>query len=293
VLLICAACGSKATRSPRPTTGQNRVQAVSAQPVPARSIDPATFSPGACVAFSPTAPARNITVFLDAGHGGLDPGATGFTESGRAVTEAGQALLVELDTMAILRAAGFEVVASRTRRSTVLRLRSGDVSDGVLSIKGSHDDLLARDQCANDAHADVLVGIYFSGGSANEGGSVTAYDPVRPFAAQNLRLAKLLQANVLKAMNAQGWGIPDGKVKVDTGLGSAQDSSDIAYGHLVLLGPAKRGYILNPSRMPGALIEPLFMTDPFEASIAASRRGQQLIARALATAIEQYFDVSS
>jgi N-acetylmuramoyl-L-alanine amidase len=41
--------------------------------------------------------------------------------------------------------------------------------------------------------------------------------------------------------------------------------------------------------MPGAVIEPLFITDPFEGSIAASRRGQSVIADGLARAIEQYF----
>jgi N-acetylmuramoyl-L-alanine amidase len=41
--------------------------------------------------------------------------------------------------------------------------------------------------------------------------------------------------------------------------------------------------------MPGALIEPLFITDPFEGSIAASADGQRVIAGALARAIEQYF----
>jgi N-acetylmuramoyl-L-alanine amidase len=41
--------------------------------------------------------------------------------------------------------------------------------------------------------------------------------------------------------------------------------------------------------MPGALIEPLYVTDPFEASIAASTQGQLVIAGGLAKAISQYF----
>jgi N-acetylmuramoyl-L-alanine amidase len=41
--------------------------------------------------------------------------------------------------------------------------------------------------------------------------------------------------------------------------------------------------------MPGALIEPLFITDPFEGSIAASSLGQHVIAAGLAKAVEQYF----
>jgi N-acetylmuramoyl-L-alanine amidase len=63
----------------------------------------------------------------------------------------------------------------------------------------------------------------------------------------------------------------------------------MAYGHLLLLGPAKRRYFDAPSQMPGALIEPLFITDPFEASIAVSSRGQRLIADGIARAVTQYF----
>jgi len=44
--------------------------------------------------------------------------------------------------------------------------------------------------------------------------------------------------------------------------------------------------------MPGALIEPLFITDPFEASIASSARGQEVITSGLAAAIDQYFGAS-
>ena len=40
------------------------------------------------------------------------------------------------------------------------------------------------------------------------------------------------------------------------------------------------------------LIEPLFLTDPFEASIAASARGQHVIAAGIATAVGQYFSLS-
>jgi hypothetical protein len=45
------------------------------------------------------------------------------------------------------------------------------------------------------------------------------------------------------------------------------------------------GVYLNP----GALIEPLFITDPFVGSIAASGHGQQAIAAGVARGIEQHF----
>ena len=252
-------------------------------------IDPALFSPGACVAFAPTSGDLHETVFLDAGHGGIDPGAVGTTQSGAPVNESIVNLTVELDTMAILRAQGYRVVVSRTQNTTVTKLTPADVDGGLLTVQGVVNDVGARDVCANLAGADVLVGIYMDSGSPQNAGCVTGYDAVRPFSAANLRLATLLQDDVLGALNAQGYGIPDEGVLPDTVLGSALDSAALAYGHLILLGPAKAGYFTSPSQMPGALIEPLFVTDPFEGSIAASANGQQLIAAALAEAINQYF----
>jgi len=140
------------------------------------------------------------------------------------------------------------------------------------------------------AHADVLVGVYFnSGASTANAGCITAYDSARPFAADNCRLAGLVQSAVLAAMNAQGWQIPDGGVQPDQGFGSSLTPADVAYGHLLLLGPAEKGYFSTPSTMPGALVEPLFITNPFEGSITTSNRGQQVIAAGLARAVEEYF----
>ncbi len=253
------------------------------------AIDPAYFSPGACVAFPPTIGSRHLTVFLDAGHGGPDPGAVGITSTGQVIDEADQTLPVVLDTTALLRRAGFRVVVSRTGPSSVLRLGPGDMSGDLLSVTGSHDDVAARDVCADMTHADVLIGVYFNSGAPQDAGCITAYDPARPFAADNRRLAGLVQSAVLAAMNAQGWQIPDGGVQPDQGLGSSLTPADVAYGHLLLLGPAEKGYFSTPSTMPGALVEPLFITDPFEGSIAASSHGQQVIAAGLARAVEQYF----
>ncbi len=241
--------------------------------------------------YPPTTGDRHLTVFLGAGHGGIDPGGVGETEAGQTIYEADETLPVELDAMQLLRAKGFTVVVSRTKDETVIRPQPDDVSGGLYTVQGVHDDVAGRDICANLAKADVLVGIYFdAGGSAYNAGSVTGYDPDRPFSAQNLRLATLVQSDVLAAMNAQGWGIPDLGVVDDSQLGGPALSSAAAdYGHLLLLGPADPGWFSMPSQMPGALIEPLFITDPFEGSIAASSSGQEVIASGLARAIEQYF----
>jgi N-acetylmuramoyl-L-alanine amidase len=236
-------------------------------------------------------------VFLDAGHGGIDPGAVGSTESGQTIEEADLTLPVELDAMALLRADGFRVVVSRTRSTTVLRLGPGDVSGGELTLQGVHDDVAARARCANLAKASVLVGIYLDASSSPQSeGSLTAYDPDRPFSSESLALAGLLQRDVLAAMNARGWDIPNDGVQSDSGLGSYNGNAAAGglaalageYHHLLLLGPAMRGFFSTPTQMPGAVIEPLYVSDPFEGSIADSPGGQMVIARGIANAIEQF-----
>lgn len=254
------------------------------------AVNPARFAKGSCLAYAPTHADRHLTVFLDAGHGGPDPGGIGRTAGGKTITDAGEALPVELDALALLRSQGFRVVVSRTTDSTVVRLAAADVNGTLLTARGVHDDVAARAQCANEGHADALVGIYFDTGGPGNAGSVTGYDAARPFAARNLRLATLVQDDVLASMNRHGWQIPSGGVQRDDSLGSTVNTSTgDSYGHLLLLGPAKPGWFSTPSQMPGALIEPLFITDPFEGSIADSSTGQQAIARGIDQAIEQFF----
>jgi N-acetylmuramoyl-L-alanine amidase len=259
------------------------------------AIDPAMFSRGSCMEFPPSGhgtfsdDAQGKTVFLDAGHGGLDPGGVGVTETGRPVSEAQVNLPIELATMRVLTGEGYRVVVSRTNSGTVLKMGPGDTDGALMTVTGAHDDIAARDVCANMGHADLLIGIYQDAGGPGNAGAVTAYDADRPFAQDNRRFAAALQTDVLAKLNQAGYGIPDGGISDDSTVGSTLSAAGASYGHLLLLGPAEAGYFTAPSQMPGALIEPLFITDPFEASAADSARGQRLIADGIARAIGQYF----
>jgi N-acetylmuramoyl-L-alanine amidase len=290
-LTLVAVAVMAAVRPPGRSPNVVRDTSAGIEPAGGTAVDPAQFAVGACVAYPPTHGDNHHTVFLDAGHGGLDPGSVGVTESGQTIYEADETLPVELDAAALLRADGFRVVVSRTDSGSgaVARLGPADVSGRLLTAAGVHADVGARDICANDAHAEALVGIYFDAGAPDNAGSVTGWDAARRFAPANLRLATLLQRDTLAAMNAQGWQIPSEGVQLDSGLGSAISSAAETYGHLLELGPAKPGYFSTPSQMPGAVIEPLFITDPFEGSIANSTRGQRVIAAGIATAVQQFF----
>jgi N-acetylmuramoyl-L-alanine amidase len=293
---------SSSKQSPDATSAADSSAASSSAGSTATAVNPTLFAQGACMSFPPTSGDRHITVFLDAGHGGLDPGGVGETESGQQVEESDVNLSIELDTMATLRAQGFRVVVSRTGNTTVHKLGAGDTDGQELSLQGALDDVAARDVCANMADADLLVGIYMDAGvSPQNAGSVTTYDTDRPFSAESLAFATLLQDDVLSAMKAQGWAIPNDGVVSDASEGSlagnpadgglAAQAAD--YDHLLLLGPAEAGYFTTPSQMAGAVIEPLFLTDPYEGSLAASAADQAVIAQGIAGAIEQYFAPAS
>jgi N-acetylmuramoyl-L-alanine amidase len=274
-----------AAKSPPP-------EAITASTAGGVALDPTLFTSGACVAYPPLRGDRHETVFVDAGHGGVDPGAQGTTTTGRTIYEADETLPVELDLMALLRGAGYRVVVSRTGDDTVARPILGDITPTtqIFTAQGAKNDIAARDVCANLARAALLVGIYFDAGtSPANAGSITAYDATRPFSAHSLRFATLLQGDVLAEMKARGWDIPDDGVQSDVALGGPPLTGAAAsYDHLVLLGPADPGYFTTPSQMPGAIIEPLFLTDPAEGSIADSAAGRAAIAIGMAQAVEQY-----
>ena len=239
---------------------------------------------GACMSFAPTTHGRGKTVFLDPGHGGLDPGVVGVS-GGRQVLEKDIALAVSTRLTALLRAAGYTVVMSRITDSSVARLSDADSVSGAMTASAVHRDLLARTACANAANSSVMVSIHFDAfDDPSVGGTETFYDSARPFAPQSKALASALQTALVSELDSGDRGVwTDDQLAAPTLTPSGSN-----YGHLILLGPASRGWVDNPSRMPGALVEPLFLTNANEARFAADPAGQQRIAVGLNAGLERY-----
>ena len=239
---------------------------------------------GACMSFAPTRGQIGKTVFLDPGHGGLDPGVVA-TAGGHQVLEKDIALAVASKVATLLRADGYRVVMSRIGDTSVAKLSADDTVAGALMASAVHRDLVARAACANAAGAAVLLSIHFNAfDDPSIGGTETFFDSARQFAPQNERLAGDVQAAVVAALGTADRGVwRDDDLAVP-----ALSPSGSVYGHLIELGPAEKGWVDDPSRMPGALVEPLFLTNPDEAKYAVDPVGQQRIAVALKSGLEAY-----
>lgn len=102
----------------------------------------------------------------------------------------------------------------------------------------------------------------------------THRNPLRPepfFGDSNNRLATLRQQRLSRGYTEHGRPIP---VWPTGGPEPEQDSDD----DLVILAPPGPGAVGEPARCLGVVIEPLFITHPADASVAASDVGRQALA---------------
>jgi N-acetylmuramoyl-L-alanine amidase len=236
------------------------------------------------MSFAPGSVRASKTVFIDPGHGGLDPGVVG-ESGGQKVLEKDVALAVGTRLAAMLQGDGYRVVLSRTKDTSVASLAPADSVSGALTASAEHRDLITRAACANAANASALLSIHFDAfDDPSVGGTETFYDGARSFASDNKRLATDVQRALVSALGTNDRGIwTDDQLVAPT-----LTSSGSTYGHLIELGPSDPGYLDDPSKMPGALVEPLFLTNEGEARLASSGSGQQRIAAALKEGLEKY-----
>jgi N-acetylmuramoyl-L-alanine amidase len=231
-----------------------------------------------------------VLAFIDAGHGGVDVGTQGTGPEGQTVYEKTVSLAVATRVTQILRQDGISAILSRSDDSLPESTPADFTPDGhLLTPEGVLRDLQRRVDRANASGAIVLLSIHLNAFTDPAvGGSETFYDADRTFSEDDRRFATLVQSSVVSALRDTGYADLDRGVTDDTSLESdGFGTLGVPYRHLILLGPAVPGK-LRPSQMPGALSEPLFLSNPIEAALAIQPDTQQLLAKAYASAIEQF-----
>lgn len=242
---------------------------------------------------------RRPIVALDAGHGGPDDALPRADRGGRVIpwyregdnsgavyrpSDGPELREKDLTLRLALAAAGH----LEARDIVVVLTRRGDVpvngeprdynGDGDIGLA---DELLARVDVANRARADALVSIHLNAHpSPSLRGTYASYASGRPFSDRSIRLAVSVHARVLRRLRELAVTVVDRGVEDD-----AQD--DPLGRHLVLLGPRTERAPLE-TEMPGALIEPLFMTSSGDAALLQRTDVLDSVALAIADGIEEY-----
>ena len=241
---------------------------------------------GAPEAGRPAEGDRRITVFLDPGHGGRDPGWGSSYILPDMPLEKELTLDIAKRTAAYLEAKGYRVVLSRTTDEDLNEPERDLNGDGCVD---PIDEVQARIDMANASGAAALVSIHFNGLPGTPlSGSAAFYNAVREFGEENKRLAQLIQAAQLEALAGFGHQARDwGALRDDSFDGPTQTECPTGYRYYTLIGPAAAGRP-RPSKMPGVVIEALFLTHPKEAELASRTEVRDALARAYAGAIDRF-----
>jgi len=230
---------------------------------------------------SEPSPAGPIVIALDPGHGGHDSGAVHLGADGRPdLLEKDVNLVIAMFLAEELRAAGYEPVLTRTTDSPVNDPPRDLNGDGRID---DDDDLQARVDIANDAHARLLLSIHNNGDSSpRTRGTSTWYAAAHPLGDRSHMLAQLVQTELLAALHDAGYADA-----IDQG---ANDDPPLQkpYGHLFLVGP-KTPRVARVSEMPGVVGESLYVTSDIESQLLRSESIQRAITAGYHHAIDDYF----
>ncbi len=235
---------------------------------------------------TPAPTTRPAVVALDPGHGGIDYGARCFSVDGEyLLSEKDVTLPIAQKLQALLEADGYEVVMVRDDDYGLNDDWDEINGDGILDLA---DEMQARVDLINEANVDLILSIHGNAyenpdGSVatNVSGSTTYYCADREFGEQNRTFADLVHEYVLDGFASIDYDIVD--------FGSLEDYDTLG-GYLILLGP-QTDRIVRPSNAPGALDEPLFMTNPVEGLMMGEPEVQQMLAEAYFEAIKAYFEL--
>jgi N-acetylmuramoyl-L-alanine amidase len=221
--------------------------------------------------------ARPVVV-LDPGHAADEVGAAAF-----GVVEKNSNLDMALRTERFLNDAGIDVVL--TRRSDD-RANAGD-GRAYSGYSATRADLQARVRIANESRAALFVSIHSNGSNDRSLRGIEAYyDSRRAFGEQNRALASTLLASALDSLGQVGYWSTDRGIK-DSACWRSNGSRCVG---LYVLSPESGS---GPSTkvataMPGALIELLFISNPYDAGLLAADDARDALARGLTAGIVDF-----
>ena len=197
----------------------------------------------------------NKIVYLDAGHGGYDPGASYFGISEKSLT-----LAIQSRVKAKLEAEGYQVVTTRTSDTYV--------------------DLTDRSRAANASESDIFVSIHInaSGSSAAQGIETYYYQPYAEYPSR---------------INATYHANPTRLSMSDT-LANAIQSSLINATGAQNQGVKRQTFaILRETTAPAVLLELGFLSNPQEAARLNTSAYQETLANAIVAGIKSYYEKES
>ncbi|WP_455446283.1 GBS Bsp-like repeat-containing protein [Streptococcus salivarius] len=197
----------------------------------------------------------NKVVYLDAGHGGYDPGASYFGISEKSLT-----LAIQSRVKAKLEAEGYQVVTTRTNDTYV--------------------DLTDRSRAANASESDIFVSIHInaSGSSVAQGIETYYYQPYAEYPSR---------------INATYHANPTRLSMSDT-LANAIQSSLINATGTQNQGVKRQTFaVLRETTAPAVLLELGFLSNPQEAARLNTSAYQETLANAIVAGIKSYYEKES
>ncbi|MEW5785777.1 MAG: N-acetylmuramoyl-L-alanine amidase [Bacillota bacterium] len=199
-------------------------------------------------------PLKGITVVLDPGHGGIDPGA----HYNGVVLEKEIVLAVGLELRRLLEPSGAAVIMTREVDQEMSRYIPGDPSSR------HKRDLRSRIMIINESQADLFVSLHINAiADPSVRGAIAFYCPSRP---DNKTLAELIQKNINPLM-------------------AANPNTD----QTVHMNPKEGNfYILNDTTIPGIILEIGFMTSPIDRELMTGRITQKKLAQSIFLGIAEF-----
>jgi N-acetylmuramoyl-L-alanine amidase len=243
---------------------------------------------------------RPPIVCLDPGHGGEDRGFTRFFENGIPAMEESMLVLEQAwDLEARLQQRGYNVVMTRETDAAV-NLDGRDVNgdgrtaahDAPRSNRNKNlDELQSRINVCNSANADLLVSMHVNGFSTGgPHGFETWFTRERQFGDRNAVFATLAYAHLKEQLAKVGYVLPaeeERGVLPDTTADVQMEHS--LFRHFILTGPEVPG-VVTASKMPGAIVEALFVSNDVDAAVLSTPEGRSAIVTAYENAIVEYFE---